>query len=767
MLSKPKYMLPGNLSQGAPILEPDENNKYNFSFTLDGDEEIKEFVLNIRNQSSIIAKQDYSFTISRKTDSGDDGEEKSAEAVIFQNYSYIKSYLEEKDDLITINIVLKLEETRIPIDLTNSQIALDSNEVANFILELSFEDSEFIAPLTITQNSQKLTKINGEKRIYILKGLKDIAKTFTATIECELKKENDKYYLYLLNPENPEIIFSNTFSWYEYNSFFLNFKTSSRSLMSGQMDTTTWKNDSFQEDYNEISGLKYTLSSSGGGIYYGFEEEAKKISEFSKPFYFYNYQQSRHQITKDALISIVEENKESEKDFSTLFSKSVNALRNSTKNKTIVPGIEELIFRINKASLPSTISCKLLLSQPKNVKVLSKKQVENSYPYDIQGKVQLFTCSFAKDEIDNVIQLNKEYSWDIEVFGEQSIITSNNVYFKRKEKEKYQIVKEEDLYGLIKENADEEKYFIHLEIIEYKYKILDASTNEIIYTSPLLFNKEVVFNHFPLSFSPINLIIIVEFTDNQMHTHQCSFYLESNKSKREDITFKYTSYLNQIEFLNLEEEKTYYLFRKSNNGLFFLTDTITSNNNVFIDNFNNQTNFIYYLVSDNEYAESLAYENINIDKWRLILTKEKKSDIIYSVDKVYDFYYNLISGSIGNNAETIVNTNFTNMPSVQKGFSNYWSGSLSALMGICDEQGEFAQTIEQEKALEQLILDQEHDKFLLDREGNIWQVEISAPLTIANQDGLVQIDKLIDLKTITINWVQVGSPTQIVFNFEE
>ena len=155
------------------------------------------------------------------------------------------------------------------------------------------------------------------------------------------------------------------------------------------------------------------------------------------------------------------------------------------------------------------------------------------------------------------------------------------------------------------------------------------------------------------------------------------------------------------------------------------------------------------------------------DKWRLFLTKEKKSDIIYSVDKVYDFYYNLVSGSIGNNAETTLNTNFTSMPSVQKGFSNYWSGSLSALMGICDEQGEFAQTIEQEKALEQLVLDQEHDKFLLDREGNIWQVEVSAPLTIDNQDGLIQIDKLIDLKTITINWVQVGSPTQIIFDFEE
>ena len=59
MLSKPKYMLPGNLSQGAPILEPDENENYKFSFALDGDEMIERYRYKIYSLEPLeLAKED-------------------------------------------------------------------------------------------------------------------------------------------------------------------------------------------------------------------------------------------------------------------------------------------------------------------------------------------------------------------------------------------------------------------------------------------------------------------------------------------------------------------------------------------------------------------------------------------------------------------------------------------------------------------------------------------------------------------------------------
>lgn len=148
------------------------------------------------------------------------------------------------------------------------------------------------------------------------------------------------------------------------------------------------------------------------------------------------------------------------------------------------------------------------------------------------------------------------------------------------------------------------------------------------------------------------------------------------------------------------------------------------------------------------------------DRWTLVTTdKDSEDEKVYHVDKVFTFEMNLSSGSMTNGTNITTSKNFTEFPVIQKDKSNFYSGSLTALMGVRKKGStaeDFEQTPHMLEELRQLSTNYQ-PKFLKDRSGHLWQVEINGAIQVANTDNLATID----LKTMTVPWVQIGEADDI------
>lgn len=148
------------------------------------------------------------------------------------------------------------------------------------------------------------------------------------------------------------------------------------------------------------------------------------------------------------------------------------------------------------------------------------------------------------------------------------------------------------------------------------------------------------------------------------------------------------------------------------------------------------------------------------DRWTLVTAdKDPENEKVYHVDKVFTFEMNLSSGTMTNGTNITMSKNFTEFPVVQKDKSNFYSGSLTALMGVRkwgSTAEDFEQTPHMLEELRQLSTNYQ-PKFLKDRSGHLWRVEINGAIQVANTDNLATID----LKTMTVPWVQIGEADDI------
>ena len=762
MLSKPKYMLPGNLSQGAPILEPDEENKYKFSFALDGDEIIEKYRYKIYSLEPLeLAKEDIKLSFNDfyiKEEKTNDSGEIVVENIPLTNYIELTHIEVALDDERNINFLAKFSFPKnINIYVNEEKYSQDNFLLSNYVGTIPFNFNITISKWGVLSYLNRKAKSDELNTVYdwrtpLLNIFKDNGETnefsklnFNGMGKLKFVKDIEEKTAFI--SENFEII--GTFS-YTYNDFYKIQQKGEPYIAYNNKQRRPWcedktyyeiktdENNSFRRErnlteyFNKIMTLDetyvyYYSAFYGGEIYPQVEEYPKDILTYTK-------------------------------EGDSIWNKNSYYNHPAAFFFEFAPYGDADYYNIGATTLEINLK-----TSEQNL-FLEEEKSFNDMPKNQKGQYNFITFELPKTLIPP-----GHYCWGVEIlkkdsFNDYEIIATSNYYH-------FDILESKKEYGLSISTAPKTSIVINGVIdnnpylLDYSFEI--SNDKILFYKSPWINsnNSTIIF---PFKYFPFKTDYFITFTTTDLEQKMLSannfFYSLKSEKYNKTIEFK-----EESEKISLKSEP---------------------NIQINIDDIgNNFSEYYYYLINDDtgEWQYSLDevdeetgeinpvyHLNKNLDKWRLILTKGEKNDIIeekrmchYQVDKIYDFYYNLVSGSIGNNAETTVNTNFTRMPSVQKGFSNYWSGSLSALMGICDERGEFAQTIEQEKALEQLVLDQEHDKFLLDREGNIWQVETSAPLTIVNQDGLVQVDKLIDLKTITINWVQVGSPTQIVFDFEE
>ena len=159
--------------------------------------------------------------------------------------------------------------------------------------------------------------------------------------------------------------------------------------------------------------------------------------------------------------------------------------------------------------------------------------------------------------------------------------------------------------------------------------------------------------------------------------------------------------------------------------------------------------------------------NCQWDKWCLFTTKgntkcnldgsgERYNDKVLQLDKIFFFEMNVETGSITNNTDFSIVKNFTPYPTVQRSFSNYWSGQLKGLLGrIAVNGATFKQTPDMLQEIKELTQNTSR-KFLKDRDGNFWEVEISSAVTVDNNDNLD-----VQLKTKSFNWVEIGDASDI------
>ena len=215
------------------------------------------------------------------------------------------------------------------------------------------------------------------------------------------------------------------------------------------------------------------------------------------------------------------------------------------------------------------------------------------------------------------------------------------------------------------------------------------------------------------------------------------------KLLREDLVSKQATWIDEKEWIN--KEPSYFIYDYGIKA-------------------NTPYNYWAYAIDENGALSGVKINNEPIvaewDRWTLVTAdKDPENEKVYHVDKVFTFEMNLSSGSMTNGTKVTTSKNFTEFPVIQKDKSNFYSGSLTALMGVRKwgpAAEDFEQTPHMLEELRQLSTNYQ-PKFLKDRSGHLWQVEINGAIQVANTDNLATID----LKTMTVPWVQIGEADDI------
>ena len=173
----------------------------------------------------------------------------------------------------------------------------------------------------------------------------------------------------------------------------------------------------------------------------------------------------------------------------------------------------------------------------------------------------------------------------------------------------------------------------------------------------------------------------------------------------------------------------------------------------------NGVEYTYYLFPNAETSESGTQLSpfvtkqlaIDVPYWSLFIVDETDEENVYYLDKMFKFELNLQIDDMTNNTQVSMSQNFTKYPTLQYGASNYWSGSLSSLCGfIASNCVDYVQNVNMINELKSIALDTRR-KFLKDTSGNLWEVNVSAPIIISTENMSLQ-----DVKTWKFSWVEVG-----------
>ena len=239
--------------------------------------------------------------------------------------------------------------------------------------------------------------------------------------------------------------------------------------------------------------------------------------------------------------------------------------------------------------------------------------------------------------------------------------------------------------------------------------------------------------------------------DENYNGKKYNFYFNPNKTEKHDIIAedKIKDELSNITIIRQD----------LNNDNFKMVYNIDNYTNKFIDySVPSKTECFYELYIGKELFAPYQSEIIKTDdlgKWFLLVCDDVWDENGLNENKVtvadiFEFEANVTVGSMNNNTDFSISKNFTRYPKVQHSPSNYWSGTLGGLLGVISSGSRFTQTPKMLKRFKALTTD-DRRKFLKDRDGNIWEISLSAANTIETNTNLD-----IQLKTANISWVEVA-----------
>lgn len=184
---------------------------------------------------------------------------------------------------------------------------------------------------------------------------------------------------------------------------------------------------------------------------------------------------------------------------------------------------------------------------------------------------------------------------------------------------------------------------------------------------------------------------------------------------------------------------------------------------IFIVDYNTEwgQTYIYYLFPDYEEAMGTPFVSQEVTAcwvdWILLLCREEAENE-FAVEESFLFQLNTQSGQMNNNADVNVYKTYGKYPRVVKGKSNYLSGQLSSLVGYMGETNNELQYIEKLELLEKLrdLNTDPRRKFLKDKKGHVWEVELTAPSTLQYMENVAG-----QPVTGGISWTEIASTKDI------
>ena len=121
---------------------------------------------------------------------------------------------------------------------------------------------------------------------------------------------------------------------------------------------------------------------------------------------------------------------------------------------------------------------------------------------------------------------------------------------------------------------------------------------------------------------------------------------------------------------------------------------------------------------------------------------------------------NINSGTINNGNTPSTSIAASRYPTIQMDTSNYWQGTLSALLGMMSSTIRYDQTVVMEEEFRNLS-NSSYKKFLKDKDGHIWEVELSEAPTLEAKENVWVNGVYKTLRSKQLNWVQTGNADYI------
>lgn len=139
----------------------------------------------------------------------------------------------------------------------------------------------------------------------------------------------------------------------------------------------------------------------------------------------------------------------------------------------------------------------------------------------------------------------------------------------------------------------------------------------------------------------------------------------------------------------------------------------------------------------------------------IVIRAAEQADGTYLAKQVFRFGKNLSSGQIGNNNSPELLQNFTPYPTILPAPQNYQSGTLSSLIGVIDENGNYSDTIALRDAIYDLSLTTD-TLFLKNRKGDLMQIVISGPVMMETNDASAS-----QAQKVSLPWAEVASAEDV------